>query len=219
MSTPETVFPLGDDALGVTLASKSRRNALAAYLLESGQWREVIPGADGLSVQYDPASITPETATKTLEKALSADVIPKAPKTDVLVIPVCYDRAYALDMAHICTLSTLSDDELIARHTGTLHHVDMIGFTPGFAYLEGGDPALDVPRLKTPRAHLPAGSIGVAGGLCGLYALPGPGGWPIIGRTPMVLFDTALKDPFRLETGQNVRFEAISTAEFESWVS
>jgi len=219
MIASETVFALGDDALGVTLASKSRRNALAAHLLESGQWLEVIPGADGLSVQYDPASITPETAIKALEKALSADVIPARHKSDVLVIPVCYDPGYALDMTHICALSALSPEEVVARHTAKTHHVGIIGFTPGFAYLEGGDPALDVPRLETPRAHLPAGSIGLAGGLCGLYALPGPGGWPIIGRTPMPLFDTTLEDPFRLEAGQNIRFEAISETEFESWVS
>ena len=217
MSAPESVFMLGDDGLGVTLSSKSRRNALARHLLESGQWREVIPGAEGLSVQYDPATVAPDDAVKALENALLAEAIPPASTSDVLVIPVCYAADYALDMAHVCALSGLSEGDIIVRHTRETHHVDMIGFTPGFAYLEGGDPALDVPRLARPRVHLPAGSVGLAGGLCGLYALPGPGGWPIIGRTPMPLFDTAQEDPFRLQTGQSVRFEAISEADFRAW--
>jgi len=217
MTPKETIFALGDDALGVRLASKSRRNALAHHLRESGQWREVIPGIDGLSVQYDPYLISVEDAHSLLKATLLTEVPPFEKALNELVIPVCYAPEYALDMPHISALTGLSAEDIIERHTHAPHNVDMIGFTPGFTYLEGGDPTLDVPRLETPRKYLPAGSVGLAGGLCGLYALPGPGGWPIIGRTPISLFDTNLSDPFRLQAGQAIRFEAISDTRFKAW--
>ena len=217
MNVSETVSILGDDAFGVTLASKDRRNALVRHLQTSGQWREVIPGAAGLSVQFDPLSLSPDEAMLALKTALDAKIESAEVTADLLVIPVCYGPEYGIDMAHISALTGLATQEIIARHIGQTHHVDMIGFTPGFAYLEGGDPALDVSRLETPRTYLAAGSIGLAGGLCGLYALPGPGGWPIVGRTPLALFDTSNEDPFRLRVGLSVRFEAISEADFKAW--
>ncbi len=217
MGTVETVFHLSDDALGLTITRKKRRNDLAHLLRASGQWLEVVPGAEGLTVQYDPLTIMPDAAQKQLEAALAAPVIPPQSTSKTWVIPVCYEASYALDMTYVCAQTGLTPEEIIARHTRARHSVDMIGFTPGFAYLEGGAPELDVPRLKTPHTYLPAGAIGLAGGLCGLYALPGPGGWPIIGRTPMALFDVTRADPFSLEPGDEVRFEAISSTEFESW--
>ena len=217
MSDSEEVFFSGDDSLGVTLSSKERRNALARHLQDSGQWREVIPGAVGLSVQFDPLAIHPDEAMLALQTALTVKITSTESSSDTLVIPVCYGPEYGIDMAHISSLTGLATNEIIARHIGRIHRVDMIGFTPGFAYLEGGDPSLDVSRLETPRLHVAAGSIGLAGGLCGLYALPGPGGWPIVGRTPLALFDTAARDPFRLQVGLSVRFEEISDADFKVW--
>ena len=218
MGTVETVFYLSDDALGLTITSKTRRNALARVLRASGQWLEVVPGAEGLTVQYDPLPLMPDAAQKQLEAALAAPVIPTQSASKTWVIPVCYEAKYALDMAYVSAQTGLAPEEIIARHTRARHNVDMIGFTPGFAYLEGGARELDLPRLETPHTHLPAGAIGLAGGLCGLYALPGPGGWPIIGRTPMALFDVTREDPFSLEPGHEVCFEAISSTEFDSWV-
>ena len=89
-----------------------------------------------------------------------------------------------------------------------------MGFTPGFAYLASDTFALDVPRLKTPRQNVPAGSVGLARHQCGLYARKGPGGWPIIGRTPFALFDSTATDPFRLNAGDSVKFEPISSRAF-----
>lgn len=213
----DTIFVTGDDTLGITITRKARRNTLAKHLRLSGKWQEVVPGATGLTVQYDPLVLPLAAARACLETALSSAVAPDNQTQADLVIPVCYAPEYALDLDHIRAVTGFSSNEIIARHTNIPHQVDMIGFTPGFAYLEGGDPALNLPRLNTPRAHVPAGSIGLAGGLCGLYALPGPGGWPIIGRTPLPLFDPALEDPFYLSAGQTVRFEAISKAAFEAW--
>lgn len=213
----ETVNAFGDDTLSVTLTSKARRNALAKTLRKTGIWLEVVPGADGLTVQYDPLILSPADAKAALNTALADPVTPVDNQVKPLVIPICYAPDYALDMPHISALTGLPDAEIIARHTAARHCVDMIGFTPGFAYLECSDLSLDVPRLDRPRTYLPAGAIGLAGGQCGIYALAGPGGWPILGQTPLALFDTSLPDPFRLEPGQFVQFHAISKSEFEAW--
>lgn len=218
MKPVESISLIGDDALGVTLSDKSRRNDLANALVYSCKWLEVVPGTDGLSVQYNPLHTSTDEALKTLDRALRENLPPTEQNREALIIPVCYAPDYAPDMAHICAMTKLSPEEIITRHTSAVHQVDMIGFIPGYAYLEGGDPALTVPRLDTPRARLPAGSIGLAGGLCGVYALPGPGGWPLIGRTPLTLFDPAHKDPFLLQAGQSVRFEPISAQAFRNWV-
>ena len=213
----DRIFVTGDDTMGLTITHKARRNRLAEQLRLSRKWREVVPGATGLTVQHDPSVLPLAAARACLEDALSSAVVPEHQPQADMVIPVCYAPEYALDLAHICTATGLSRDDIITLHTKVRHQVDRIGFTPGFAYLEGGAPALDLPRLDTPRTHVPAGSIGLAGGLCGLYALPGPGGWPIIGRTPLSLFNPELEDPFCLAAGQIVRFEAISKAAFEAW--
>jgi len=109
----------------------------------------------------------------------------------------------------------MTADELVALHTGREYRVDMLGFTPGFAFIGGLDDALNVPRRSEPRVRLEPGSVGIAGGRTGIYTLPGPGGWSIIGRTPVRLFDPASSEPFRLQAGMRVRFRAIDRDAFE----
>lgn len=213
----KSVFSVGDDALGVAIGDTSSRNALADTLRASGNWQEVVPGAHGLTVQYDPLQVSPEAARAQLVTALDKAVIPRHSPQNLLVIPVCYDDELALDMAYICGQTGLPRTEIIARHTHTEHRVDMLGFTPGFAYVEPDKELPDLPRLKTPRQSVPAGSVGLAAGLSGLYALPGPGGWPIIGRTPMPLFDIKRDDPFILSAGLRVAFSAISRKAFDAY--
>lgn len=207
----------GDDALGLTLQSKSDRNLLAEVLRTSGVWLEVIPGTTGLTVQYDPLKMMPDAAKTVLERQLQTSSVTVQPLQETICIPVCYEDHYAIDMNFICRALNLPAPDIIARHTGTTYRMDMFGFTPGFAYLEGGDQALSMPRLDKPRQSLPAGSIGVTGTQCGLYALPGPGGWPVIGRTPMPLFDDTSGGTSRLKPGILVKFTPISSAEFEIW--
>ena len=108
----------------------------------------------------------------------------------------------------------MDGDELIAVHTSLEHRVDLIGFTPGFAYVSGLDEHLNVPRLSDPRQHVAAGSIGIAAGLTGLYALAGPGGWPLLGQTPVALYDPDRDEPFLLQIGMRVRFKAIDDIDY-----
>ena len=103
----------------------------------------------------------------------------------------------------------MTEDEIVALHTGAEYSVDMIAFTPGFAFIGGLDKRLNVPRRELPRQRVPAGSVGIADGRTGIYALPSPGGWTLIGRTPYPLFDPMADDPFRLQAGTRVRFVAV----------
>jgi len=214
MEATSAVFYLGDDTLGLTLPDTLERNTLAAQLRQTGHWLEVIPGANGLSVQYDPLNIAPIEAKARLEAALASKVLPAQTSSKHWDIPVCYAPEFALDMPEISRQTGYTAQEIIASHTSAAFTVDMIGFTPGFAYLESAKPIPDIARLATPRQSLPGGSVGLAGGLCGLYALAGPGGWPIIGRTPMPLFQPAQADPFCLNPGDTVGFSPICEAEF-----
>jgi len=107
----------------------------------------------------------------------------------------------------------LSANELIALHTGQEYRVDLVGFTPGFVYIGGLDDVLHVPRRRQPRQHVEAGSVGIADGRTGLYALSGPGGWPLIGRTTFKLFDPRAAEPFPIRAGMRIRFVSISAAE------
>ena len=129
--------------------------------------------------------------------------------TDWIEISVSYGGTAGPDLSAVAERLGLSQSELIDQHCAIPHRVEMIGFTPGFAYLSGVRAHLSVPRLDTARRHVPAGSIGISGAYTGIYALNGPGGWPLIGRTDHPLFDPHQDPPFRLLPGHAVRFRSI----------
>jgi len=141
--------------------------------------------------------------------------LPSAPESvptqASLEVPVCYDGA---DLDEVAALTGLSRAEVIARHSGGDYRVAMLGFAPGFPYLLGLDPALAVPRRATPRARVPAGSVALGGAQTGIYPREGPGGWRLIGRTPLSLFDPAREPPCLLMPGQRVRFRAIDASDW-----
>jgi inhibitor of KinA len=131
-------------------------------------------------------------------------------------IPVCYEPAYAPDLEDVATRTGLSADEVVARHIGGNHRVLMMGFAPGFPYLGGLDLRLAaVPRRATPRARVDAGSVAIANGQTSIYPFATPGGWNLIGRTPVALFDPLRAQPALLQAGDRVRFVAISAREYE----
>lgn len=125
----------------------------------------------------------------------------------LVVVPVVYDGE---DLPEVAALAGLAVEEVVSRHVASVWSVSFLGFSPGFAYLEGGDPALGVPRRAMPRARVPAGAVALAGGMCAVYPQATPGGWQIIGRTDALLFDPGRRPPSRLEPGDRVRFEAVT---------
>ncbi|MBS1134088.1 MAG: allophanate hydrolase subunit 1 [Burkholderiaceae bacterium] len=130
-------------------------------------------------------------------------------------IPVCYESAFAPDLAEVAAATGLTPEEVVQRHVASPHRVLMIGFTPGFPYIGGLDERLAVPRRATPRARLEAGSVAIANGQTSIYPFATPGGWNLIGRTPMALFDPGRDPPTLLQAGDRIVFEPISASDFE----
>ena len=133
----------------------------------------------------------------------------------VKIIPVCYAPEYAPDLAELAAQHGMSVEEVILRHSSAEYRVAMLGFTPGFPYLLGLPPELATPRKQTPRSRIDAGSVGIAGEQTGVYPLSSPGGWNIIGKTPQRLFTPELSPPTFLQSGDIIRFRAVSLEEFE----
>ncbi len=203
----------GDDLLSIELGLAEVAQAFAEQLRATGDWMEVVPGIDSVVVQFDTTVRTIEAASRQIAAELAKGYSPKA-LTDVLLeIPVVYGGEFGPDFDAVCEQTGLSAEELIALHTGQEYVVDLVGFTPGFVYVGGLDDALRIPRRKQPRQRVEAGSVGIADGRTGLYALAGPGGWPLIGRTTFTLFDPQAKNPFPLRAGMRIRFIAVTAAE------
>ena len=132
-----------------------------------------------------------------------------------LRIPVCYGGAHGPDLAAVAEFAGLDEPEVVDRHTAPLYRVFMLGFTPGFAYMASVDRQIAMPRRETPRLSVPAGSVGIAGVQTGVYPLDTPGGWQLIGRTPVDPFDLHRPEMFLFKAGDLVRFYRIEPAEFE----
>ncbi len=134
-----------------------------------------------------------------------------------ITIPVCYHEKFGFDLQEVAKINKLTVNEVIQIHTSAHYRVFMIGFTPGFAYLGGMDHRIASPRKSTPRASLPAGAVGIAGNQTGIYPLKTPGGWQIIGQTPLKMFDIHRDQPSFLNAGDEVKFKSISLDEFNDW--
>jgi len=155
--------------------------------------------------------------TKQLKIYLDAIDMDNVSLEDIIVvteIPVCYDEMFALDKNYVEEYTGLSFDEIVQIHTQRYYYIYFIGFLPGFPYLGGLDKRIHIPRKRDPRVLVPSGSVGIGGMQTGIYPLDSPGGWQIIGRTPLKLFDINRKDPFLLKSGEGVCFKVIDVKEY-----
>ena len=205
-----------DDLISIAVARPGDAQALAVQLRRSREWLEVVPGIDSVVVRFDATKSSGAEAESRIEEIVAGGVEPPA-TADVLVeIPVVYGGEHGPDLDELCATLGLTEDEFIAIHTGAEYRVDMTGFTPGFAFIGGLDERLRVPRRKEPRQCVAAGSVGIADGRTGLYAMASPGGWTLVGRTPMALFDAHADEPFLLAAGMRVRFHAVAPEAFDA---
>ncbi|OFZ84079.1 MAG: hypothetical protein A2W21_08985 [Betaproteobacteria bacterium RBG_16_66_20] len=219
--------PLGDGAVyaefGDTLDLELNRSlqALAVALRARAlPWiRDVVPALCGIALHFDP--FHPELPAPVLEycRALLEDCFDSAAKFEdsgrTVEVPVCYDVEFGLDLTEVSERTSFSIDEIIKRHVKTQHWVLMVGFSPGQPYIGGLDPGLAVPRRAAPRVRMPTGSVAIANAQTAVYPYETPGGWSIIGRTPLTVFDPA-RDPASLfAPGDRVRFIPVSRIEFE----
>lgn len=214
--------PYGDSAVLVKFASKidpkvnAMVHALSALILkEKPEWIvETIPAYSSLTVIYDPKVIdfiTVIDKLNELEKKCKSQLI----FSSLIEVPTVYGGEYGPDLRFVAKYNRLSVEEVVKIHSSTEYLVYMLGFTPGFAYLGGMSKKIATPRLEKPRKKVPAGSVGIGGKQTGIYPFESPGGWRIIGRTPLVLFDVEKDPPVLLKSGDRVKFISISEDEYK----
>lgn len=181
---------------------------------------ELVPAFASLAVQFDADTWSggEELPSTHLLRALEGLMQQPVPAVDAdaatVEIPVCYDGDCAPDLAEAAQSLALSEDEVVRRHSAGLYRVAMLGFSPGFPYLLGLDPRLQLPRRATPRTRVPAGSVAIGGAQSGIYPRELPGGWHLIGRTPLNLFDLHRTPPNLVAVGASLRFRRIGRDEF-----
>jgi inhibitor of KinA len=223
------ITPLGDRAvlirLGdrIDLATHRLVRAVCARLDEKAPrgFTEYVPGYASVAVHYLPTDGGPQAITfdifvaalRSLLEEMSEVALPPAREIE---IPVCYGGRLGPDLEEVAARAAMTPDEVIALHTSGEYLVHMLGFLPGFAYLGGLDQRLALPRRSSPRPEVPASSVAIGGQQTGIYPIACPGGWHLIGRTPLKLFRPAEPVPVLLRMGDRVRFREITLAEYEA---
>lgn len=226
------IYPLGDRALSVDWGNRidPGLNARVTALFERlhlTAWpgiTNLVPAYSSLGVVFDAAALARQypghrpfdLVRQYVEAQMNAlDTLPAPPPGRLVEIPVCYEPGYAPDLDALASRAGLTPDDVIHLHCTVEYRVYLLGFLPGFAYMGSVDPRIATPRQLTPRARVPAGSVGIAGQQTGIYPQASPGGWNLIGRTPLRLFDARAVDPSLLRPGDRVRFYPISPALFQ----
>lgn len=176
--------------------------------------RDLVPTYRSLLVAYDPRQTTFDALKAELEVLQGTLGEAPVPAPRVIEIPTAYGGAFGPDLGFVAEHNHLPEDEVIAIHSGRDYLVYMMGFSPGFTYLGGLSERIATPRLKTPRTAIPAGSVGIAQEQTGIYPVESPGGWQLIGRTPVSLFEPSRVPPVLVEAGDYIRFVPISAATY-----
>lgn len=176
---------------------------------------EIIPAYCSVMVGYDPGIISFERLVNKLKPLCAGLGKEDAAQKKIWKIPVCYGGEYGQDLPDVAEYLKLPQEEVIRRHSSTDYRIYMLGFLPGFAYLGGMEKTLSVPRLDNPRAKIPAGSVGIGGEQTGVYPLESPGGWRLIGTTPLLLYDISREEPVLYKAGDFMRFVPVTGQTFK----
>ena len=225
-----SIEPLGESALlirfgdGFDAAVNARMHDAAATLHAARLPGivDIVPAYAALALHYDPREWHDARDLPWRNASAAVRAVFRAPPSSHTVrdafveIPVCYGGEFGPDLDPLAAHAKLGIDDIVARHTGATYRVAMLGFAPGFPYLSGLDPALAMPRRASPRTRVAAGSVAIGGAQTGIYPGEQPGGWQLIGRTPLVLFDATRDPPSLLLPGDRVRFRAIDADAFEA---
>lgn len=232
------IYPLGDRALtvsfGTELTEESSRSVLALRRSLEGMpiygMEELVPSYATLTVFYDPdlfKRLAPECpshadtvslqATRLIRERLrDLNPLNEDDRAEVVEVPVCYEEGFAPDLGYVAGHAGMSVEDVICLHLSMTYRVYMTGFVPGFPYMGEVDPRLQVPRKQEPRLRVAPGSVALAGRQTGIYPIETPGGWQVIGRTPLRLFDAGRDPCCLLEAGMRVRFRRIGKDDFET---
>jgi inhibitor of KinA len=226
-----SIYPAGEQTLTVSFggnidaAINDRVFRLYHYMCRQPNpfWTDLIPAYSTLTVVYKVDCIREHHTSAFLfvkdamEHAINASEGDELEYGRMMQIPVCYDSIFGFDLKSLSKVRNVSVDKLIELHTTPTYRVYMLGFLPGFPYMGSVNKKIASPRLASPHKLVPAGSVGIAGNQTGIYPLDSPGGWNIIGRTPVKLFDAGAEVPVLFQPGYEVKFYAITKEEFNAF--
>jgi inhibitor of KinA len=218
------LLPCGDRALSVELSDEISREVTARvhaldYLMRQRALPgiiETVPSFRSLLVYYDPLRVGYEQLSAVLRELASRARPEVLPPARIVELPCCYGGELGFELEAAAAKLGLAAEDVVTLHAGAEYYVDFVGFTPGLPYLSGMPEPLFIPRLETPRVKTPPGSVSIGGMQCCIYSVESPGGFWVLGRTPIRLYDPAAPDPILLRAGDHVQFRAIERAEFDA---
>ena len=223
MATAYRIVPAGDSALIVEFEERidpavNAKTIACAEAIQSAAIsgvRDIVPTYRSVAVYFDPLRTDTDALVERIAHDAEASVPAEHSSRAPIRIPVCYGGDLCPDLAHVAASANQPEEEVVRLHSSAIYRVFMLGFVPGFAYLGLVDQRIAMPRHATPRVRVPVGSIGIAGVQTGIYPAETPGGWQLIGRTPVKPFDPARADPFLMKAGDAVQFYTIDRAEYD----
>lgn len=212
----------GDSALNIEFGNEiseeiNKKIRAASALIENREISgisEVVPTYRSLMIHYDPLIIEYEELISILKGIEENIKNVELYSPEIIEIPVLYGGQYGPDIENVAMHNKLTVEEVIKIHTSAEYLIYMLGFTPGFPYLGGMDKRIATPRLHSPRTKIPAGSVGIAGEQTGIYPVQSPGGWQLIGSTPIELFNPDIENPILLKSGNYIVFKSIDEEEY-----
>jgi inhibitor of KinA len=219
------IVPAGDSAIVVEFeeridpAVNARTIAFAEAVLAASLpgVRDVVPTYRSTAIYFDPLRTDVVAMMACIEREAARPAAPPPSGLEPVRIPVCYGGEFGPDLGEVAAFAKADEQEVVRLHTAAVYRVFMLGFVPGFAYLGIVDDRIAMARRSTPRVRVPSGSVGIAGVQTGIYPAETPGGWQLIGRTPLKPFDPVRANPFLMKAGDAVQFYAIDRREYDQW--
>jgi inhibitor of KinA len=222
-----TIVPLGDSAVLIDFQIADEEilvNTISSFTENLNELQheaiiEAVPAYKTVTIHYNPLILHSLFPYSEIEQILvneidNIQVSKRSGGNDIITIPVCYGGEFGPDLKYVSDHNEMNEDNVIEIHSESIYTVAFLGFSPGFPFLKGMDPSIAAPRRRSPRLSIQAGSVGIAGGQTGVYPISSPGGWQIIGKTPLSLFNPVNSPPALLKQGDRIKFKPISKNEF-----
>ena len=219
------IVPAGDSAIFVEFeeridAGVNARTIAFAEAVQAANLagiRDVVPAYRSTAIYFDPLRTDSDALMACVEREAVRPAMTLAAATALVRIPVCYGGELGPDLPAVAAFAKADERDVVRLHADGTYRVFMLGFVPGFAYLGTVDGRIAMPRRSTPRVRVPAGSVGIGGIQTGVYPAETPGGWQLIGRTPLKPFDASRDNPFLMKAGDSVQFYPIDRREYDQW--